>query len=209
MYALTGTDLETAAISTLYPVPNGGQVIRFFERSDGDDDLYLLTLEEGTLYFTQLDPQNGQPLVHLPLFPWTSDQSIRSMIWEENYLVLFTDSGPFAVLVPDGLGGWKVDLTGDLSGQYALNCYPSPDQYTGKERHSTISLLYDGDRLIFADPYVRAGGKDADLFLSVYDKDGLAYLGAYCSTLPKEASALYSSMLPSPSHLLSWAQTSS
>lgn len=210
VYTLTGTSGEDAAISTLYSVPNGGQVVRLFGGPEGDNCLYLLTLEENTLFFTQLDPKNGQAVVHLPLFPWAEDQKIRSTLWKEDYLVLFTNGGPFAVLVPDGQGGWKVDLTGDLSAQYTLNCSPSHDQLTGYGVHGTTSLLYDGHRLIFADSYHEPDGKPTSFFLSVYDQDGLAYLGIYRSSLPMDVSTLYDGYhIHSPSHVLSWSETAS
>lgn len=210
VYALTGTSGESAAISTLYSVPSGGQVVRLFGGPEGDTCLYLLTLEENTLFFTQLDPKNGQAVVHLPLFPWGEEQEIRSTLWQGDYLVVFTGNGPFAVLVSDGQGGWKVDLTGDLHNQYTLNCYPSPDELTGYGEHSTTSSLYDGHRLIFVDSYREPDGKPTSFFLSVYDRDGLAYLGIYRSSLSKDVYTLYSGYDSSiPSHVLSWSETAS
>lgn len=212
VYTLTGTNGEDAAISTLYSVPNGGRVVRLFGGPEGDEHLYLLALEENTLFFTQLDPKNGQPVVHLPLFPWTEDQEILSTLWQGDYLALFTGSGPFAVLAPDGQGGWKVDLTGDLHDQYALNCYPSVDELTGYGQYSTTSSLYDYDnhRLIFADSYHERDGKRTSFFLSVYDQDGLAYLGIYRFSLPMGVDTLYDGYRDNfPSHVLSWSETAS
>lgn len=212
VYALTGTSGESAAISTLYSIPDGGQVVRLFGGPEGDDCLYLLTLEENTLFFTQLDPKNGQVVVHLPLFPWTEDQEIRSTLWHGDYLVVFTSKGPFAVLVPDGQGGWKVDLTGDLSEQYALNCSPSHDQLTGYGVYGTTSSLYDhnGHRLIFTDPYHTRDEKNTSFFLSVYDRDGLAYLGIYQFSLPADVYTLYGAYRDtSPSRVLSWSEPAS
>lgn len=212
VYALTGTSGEDAAISTLYSIPDGGQVVRLFGGPEGDDCLYLLTLEENTLFFTQLDPKNGQVVVHLPLFPWTEDQEILSTLWHGDYLVVFTGKGPFAVLVPDGQGGWKVDLTGDLHNQYTPTYYPSADELTGYARFSTTSSLYDYDnhRLIFADSYYAGDEKNTSFFLSVYDRDGLAYLGTYQFSLPADVYKLYGVYTNnSPSHVLSWSETAS
>ena len=212
VYALTGTSGESAAISTLYSIPDGGQVVRLFGGPEGDDCLYLLTLEENTLFFTQLDPKNGQVVVHLPLFPWTEDQEILSTLWHGDYLVVFTGKGPFAVLVPDGQGGWKVDLTGDLHNQYTPTYYPSADELTGYARYSTTSSLYDHDshRLIFADSYYAGDEKNTSFFLSVYDRDGLAYLGTYQFSLPADVYKLYGVYTNnSPSHVLSWSETAS
>ena len=209
VYALTGTSGESAAISTLYSIPDGGQVVRLFGGQEGDNCLYLLTLEENTLFFTQLDPKNGQVVVHLPLFPWTEDQEILSTLWHGDYLVVFTGKGPFAVLVPNGQGGWKVDLTGDLHDhdQYTPTYYPSADELTGYARYSTTSSLYDYDshRLIFADSYYAGDEKNTSFFLSVYDRDGLAYLGTYQFSLPADVYKLYGVYTNnSPSHVLSW-----
>lgn len=212
VYTLTGTSGEDTAISTLYSVPNGGRVVRLFGGPEGDEHLYLLALEENTLFFTQLDPKNGQVVVHLPLFPWTEDQEILSTLWHGDYLVVFIGKGPFAVLVPDGQGGWKVDLTGDLHNQYTPTYYPSADELTGYARYSTTSSLYDHDshRLIFADSYYAGDEKNTSFFLSVYDRDGLAYLGTYQFSLPADVYKLYGVYTNnSPSHVLSWSETAS
>lgn len=114
----------------------------------------------------------------------------------ENCLAIFSETGPFAVLVPDGQGGWQVDFTGDQSAQQ--------DQY-GYLISWNYSLLYDGDRLAVVGrlPTPQQGNNYS---LSVYDRDGLAYLGVYRSSLPGQVSPLYHD---SPSHVLSWSETPS
>ena len=196
VYRLSGNSLEDLSLTTLYSLPDGVRPQRFFEGPEGDDSLYLLSQEEDTLYFTQLDGESGQPRVRLPLFPWIEDRYIRAVLWGENCLAIFSETGPFAVLVPDGQGGWQVDFTGDQSAQQ--------DQY-GYLISWNYSLLYDGDRLAVVGrlPTPQQGNNYS---LSVYDRDGLAYLGVYRSSLPGQVSPLYHD---SPSHVLSWSETPS
>lgn len=197
IYRLSGTSLEDLSLTTLYSLPDGGRPLRFFEGPEGDDSLYLLSVEENTVYLTQLDDESGQPRVRLPLFPWTEDGYIRAVLWGENCMAVFGSAGPFTVLVPDGTGGWQVDLTGDLSAQYDRYCYPDS---------GNCSLLYDGDRLAVAGRYLGDGSVSTNYYLSVYDREGLAYLGLYHSQLPGQVSPLYQD---SPSYVLSWSETDS
>lgn len=197
VYRLSGNSLEDLSLTTLYSLPNGGRPLSLFEGPEGDDSLYLLSQEEDTLYYTQLDGESGQPRVRLPLFPWIEDRYIRAVLWGENCLAIFSETGPFAVLVPDGQGGWQVDFTGDQSAQYDLSCYPDS---------GNCSLLYDGDRLAVAGQYLTPRNQNTNYYLSVYDRDGLAYLGVYRSSLPGQVSPLYHD---SPSHVLSWSETPS
>lgn len=197
IYRLSGNSPEDLSLTTLYSLPDGVRPLHFFEGPEGDDSLYLLSQEESTLYFTQLDSESGQPRVRLPLFPWIEDRYIRAVLWGENCLAVFSETGPFAVLVPDGQGGWQVDLTGDLSAQYDLSCYPDS---------GNCSLLYDGDRLAVAGQYLTPRNQNTNYYLSVYGREGLAYLGVYRPSLPGQVSPLY---YDSPAHVLSWSETSS
>lgn len=199
LYAMTGTTEKDLTLSTVYSVPDGGRVVRFFAGPEGDDGFYLLTMERDMLYLTRLDSQSCQPTLHIPLFPWDDQQTIRSVLWEENCLVIFSKDGPFTVLVPDGQGGWQIDLEGDISRQNELACWLDYESY------GTTSLLYDGTRLAVTAPntYTR---EQTDFSLAVYDKEGLAYLGLYDSSLPGIVNSLYQA---APSHILSSAQTAS
>lgn len=197
VYRLSGTSLEDLSLTTLYSLPDGGRPLRFFEGPEGDDSLYLLSLEGDTVYLTQLDDESGQPRVRLPLFPSAEDGYIRSVLLGDNCMAVFGSAGPFTVLVPDGRGGWQVDLTGDLSAQYDRSCYPDS---------GNCSLLYDGNCLAVAGRYLGGGSVSTNYYLSVYDRDGLAYLGLYRPQLPSQVSPLYQD---SPSHVLSWSETAS
>ena len=82
--------------------------------------------------------------------------------------------------------------------QNDLGCFLNMD--------GTTSLLYDGERLAVTGSYWQEGLSRNVLFLAVYDRDGLAYLGTYPTSLPGQVGNLYQL---SPSHVLSWAETDS
>lgn len=198
VYALSGNTPEDLSLTTVYSVPNGGQVVQFFEGQEGDDDLYLLTVEQDVLYLTQLDSQSLQPVLHLPLFPWAEERDLDGTVWTEAGLAVFSNDGPFVMLVPDGANSWRIDFEGDVKRQNDLGCFLNMD--------GTTSLLYDGERLAVTGSYWQEGLSRNVLFLAVYDRDGLAYLGTYPTSLPGQVGNLYQL---SPSHVLSWAETDS
>lgn len=198
VYALSGSTPEDLSLSTVYSVPNGGQVVWFFEGQEGDDDLYLLTVEQDMLYLTRLDGQSFQPTFRLSLFPWAEGRYLTTPLWTDEGLAIFSNDGPFVMLVPDGADGWRIDLEGDVARQNALGCLLSMDE--------TTSLLYDGERLALTGSYWQEGISRKELFLAVYDRNGLTYLGTYRTSLPGQVGNLYQL---SPSHVLSWAETAS
>lgn len=198
VYSISGSTPEDLSLNTVYSVPNGGQVIQFFEGQEGDDDLYLLTVEQDIFYLTRLDGQSFQPIFRLSLFPWVEGRSLTTPLWTDEGLAIFSNDGPFIMLVPDGTDGWRIDLEGDVAQQNALGCLLSMDE--------TTSLLYDGERLAVTGSHWQEGISRNDLFLAVYDRNGLAYLGTYRTSLPGQVGNLYQL---SPSHVLSWTETAS
>ena len=175
VYRLTTNEDKTEGkLETLFSLPQGSMVHRFWAK---DDAIFLLTSEDQQLRLRQFSP-DMELLDTIDLLPTEGTNSFYAM-WEgDGYFVpIVKPEGPgeyrFAVVAQSG-GDWEPDFSGSCALQ-----------------QDAVQLFFNAERVLgvdYADGRLAICSTTSDapipsFWLAIYDQDGLAYLGRYTTSL--------------------------
>lgn len=178
IYRLTTNEDKTeGSLKTLFSLPEGSMAQQFWASQDGST-LFLLTVEEGVLRLRVFD-QNMVLLDTQDLMPAGESDPFYDLLQGEDFFVAIVadeDRYRFAVVSREN-GAWTTALSADTLTQEQSG-YPFYSR-DGIEAN-VLGVDYAQGRLA-----VCATNFDLEpsFYLSVYDQDGLAYLGRYSSSL--------------------------
>lgn len=178
VYRLTTNEDNTdGKLETLFSLPEGSVARRFWASQD-HSALFLLTEEESVLRLRVFD-ENMNLLYTVDLLPLGPEASFYDLVQGEDFFVATVadeDRYRFAVVAREN-GAWITALSADTLTQEQSG-YPFYSR-DGIEAN-VLGVDYAQGRLA-----VCATNFDLEpgFYLSVYDQDGLAYLGRYSSSL--------------------------
>lgn len=178
VYQLTTNEDKTeGSLETLFSLPEGSVARRFWASQD-HSALFLLTEEESVLRLRTFDGDMNL-LDTVDLLPLGPEASFYDLVQGEDFFVAIVadeDRYRFAVVAQED-GAWTTALSADTLTQEQLG-YPFYSR-DGIEAN-VLGVDYAQGRLA-----VCATNFDLEpgFYLSVYDQDGLAYLGRYSSSL--------------------------
>ena len=189
VYRLTTSEDKTeGSLETLFSLPEGSVARRFWASQDGAA-LFLLTEEAGMLHLRVFDA-DIKLLDAMDLLPAGEEVSFYGLVEGEDYFVAIAadaDRYRFAVVEQDS-GAWAPAFTADSLTQEQAGC---PFYARGSEA-DVLGVDYAGGRLaVCATNY----DLEPSFYLSVYDRDGLAYLGRYTSSLSPAGAEIFSGSL--------------
>ena len=178
IYRLTTSEDKTeGSLETLFSLPEGSMARRFWASADGSN-LFLLTQEEDVLRLRVFD-EDMSLLDTVDLLPAGEEVPFYNLIEGEDYFMVIAadaDRFRFAVVEQDS-GAWAPALTADSLLQEQAGC---PLYAKSSSEVNVLGVDYAGGRLA-------VGATTPDLepgfYLSVYNGDGLAYLGYYTTSL--------------------------
>ena len=184
IYRLTTSEDKTeGSLEALFSLPEGSMAQQFWASEDGST-LFLLTVEEGVLRLRFFD-RNMVLLDTQDLMPAGESAPFYDLLQGDNFFVaVVADKDRFRFTVVEGQdGAWTAALSAHTLTQEQSG-YPfySKDGYGA----NLLGVDYAQDRLA-----VCATNHDLEpgFYLSVYDQEGLAYLGLYTTSLHPKALA--------------------
>lgn len=184
IYRLTTNEDKTeGSLETLFSLPEGSMAQQFWASQDGST-LFLLTVEEGVLRLRVFD-RNMVLLDTQDLMPAGESDPFYDLLQGEDFFVaVVADKDRFRFTVVEQKdGAWITALsTHTLTQEQSGYSFYSKDGYGA----NLLGMDYAQGRLA-----VCATNHDLEpgFYLSVYDQEGLAYLGLYSTSLHPKALA--------------------
>ncbi|WP_297233417.1 hypothetical protein [uncultured Flavonifractor sp.] len=190
VYRLTTSDAKTeGSLETLFSLPEGSMARRFWASADGSN-LFLLAEEEDVLRLRVFD-EDMNLLDTVDLLPLGPEAAFYSLVQGEDYFVaIASDQDCFRfVVVAREDGAWTPAFSAHTLAQeqsgYSFYSMSSSEA-------NVLGVDYTQGRLaVCATNYDLEPG----FYLSVYDRDGLAYLGRYTSSLSPAGAEIFSGSL--------------
>lgn len=134
----------------------------------GEKELFLVTREQDAFWLTVLDTAEMRPSQKFPVLPAGEELSFWQQWVYPDFVALQVSDGGLALLHRGENGVFET----------AFTC-GGGEQWTERVRYDSI-FAYDGARLAVATPMDRSL---CSFYLSVYEKNGLAYAGQYQNSL--------------------------
>ncbi|WP_297288586.1 hypothetical protein [uncultured Flavonifractor sp.] len=182
IYRLTTNEDKTeGSLETLFSLPEGSMAQQFWASEDGST-LFLLTVEEGVLRLRIFD-RNMALLDTQDLMPAGEEAPFYDLLQGEDFfMAVVADKDRFRFTVVEGQdGAWTAAFSAHtLTQEQSGYSFYSKDGYGA----NLLGVDYAQDRLA-----VCATNHDLEpgFYLSVYDQEGLAYLGLYTTSLHPKA----------------------
>ena len=190
IYRLTTSEDKTeGSLETLFSLPEGSMARRFWASQDGSN-LFLLTEEEDVLRLRVFD-EDMNLLDTADLLPLGPEARFYDLVQGEGYFVaIVADEDRFRfVVVAREDGAWTPAFSAHTLAQeqsgYSFYSMSSSEA-------NVLGVDYTQGRLaVCATNY----DLEPSFYLSVYDRDGLAYLGRYTSSLSPAGAEIFSGSL--------------
>ena len=182
VYRLTTSEDKTeGSLETLFSLPESSMAQQFWASEDGST-LFLLTVEEGVLRLRIFD-RNMVLLDTQDLMPAGEEAPFYDLLQGEDFfMAVVADKDRFRFTVVEGQdGAWTAAFSAHtLTQEQSGYSFYSKDGYGA----NLLGVDYAQGRLA-----VCATNHDLEpgFYLSVYDREGLAYLGLYSTSLHPKA----------------------
>ena len=190
IYRLTTSEDKTeGSLETLFSLPEGSMARRFWASADGSN-LFLLTEEEDVLRLRVFD-EDMNLLDTADLLPLGPEARFYDLVQGEGYFVAIVadeDRFRFVVVARDG-DHWTATLSADSLIQEQAG-YPFYSKSSSEVNVLGVDYI-QGRLAVCATNY----DLEPSFYLSVYDRDGLAYLGRYTSSLSPAGAEIFSGSL--------------
>lgn len=168
-----------------YPMARDVQTLRILQTADGT--VLLLTRQQGYLCLTELalPAERGgtmQQLAFRRLLPMAEDAHWRGEVLFDDCLLLFAPGNTMLLLEQNETGRFAPVLCADTSTAETLGMQPPYSHYA--------DCVWDGERLAIAHYKQPVGFPECtDVYVAVFDADGLQYMGEITSTLSRNRGA--------------------
>lgn len=174
------TDIDPYSLEMVYELDPESWVSNFFLSHD-KTELMLFTVEGGLLMMTVIDAETFETLQKVEVCPAESPLDIYNYHIHNDFIVISHGESQLSVMAL-GSSGYEY--------QYTVKRYVEADDTVYPADYLKISAAMDFDhstgKLLIADAMENQDGgwnMTADFYISVYDKNGMLYHGAYTSSL--------------------------
>ena len=160
--------LKAGEIGMVFPLDESQSEVCALAAGADEKELFLVTREQDAFWLTVLDTAEMRPSQKFPVLPAGEELSFWQQWVYPDFVALQVSDGGLALLRRGENGVFET----------AFTC-GGGEQWTERVRYDSI-FAYDGARLAVATPMDRSL---CSFYLSVYEKDGLAYAGQYQNSL--------------------------